>query len=100
MPIFHPHFLYYQGAKGGRTVLDMLKTADKVVGAKQVRRALNDGRVSAVFLAEDADPRVTDAIAALAEEKGVRVERVPAMKELGKACSIAVSAAVAATLLR
>ena len=77
-------------------MLSELSTANKVVGAKQVKRALSDGRAGKVFLAADADPRVTEPLAGLAGEKGVAVEQVPSMKELGTACGIAVGSAAAA----
>ena len=73
-----------------------LDTSNKVVGAKQTKRALVDGRAKKIFLAADADPRVTDPLARLAQEAGVAVEEVPSMKELGAACGIAVGSAVAA----
>ena len=79
-------------------MLTELSNKAKVVGAKQVRRALETGRALTVFLASDADPRVTDPIAEACAEKGVRTERVPSMKELGKACGISVGAAVAAAV--
>ena len=41
---------------GGMTVLTELKAGPRVVGAKQTRRAVNDGRALRVFLAKDADP--------------------------------------------
>ena len=75
-----------------------LNSANKVVGAKQVRRALNDGRARKVFLAADADPRVTEPLAQLAPEKSVPVEELASMKELGAACGISVGSAVAALL--
>ena len=62
-------------------MLTELKAGPRVVGAKQTRRALADGRAVRVFLAEDADPGV---------------ERMSATRELGQACGIAVGAAVAA----
>lgn len=77
-------------------MLEELNVANKVVGAKQVKRALNDGRAKKVFLAGDADPRVTQPLAQLAVNTRVAVELVPTMKELGAACSIAVGSAVAA----
>ena len=77
-------------------MLSELNTASKVVGAKQTKRALSDGRATKVFLAADADPRVTEPLARLAQEAGASVEEVPSMKELGAACGIAVGAAVAA----
>ena len=77
-------------------MLSELNTSNKVVGAKQTKRALSDGWARKVFLAADADPRVTGPLAELAGEKGVAVEQVPSMKELGAACGIAVGSAVAA----
>ena len=79
-------------------MLSELNSADKVAGAKQVKRALNDGRAKKLFLAADADPRVTEPLARLAKEKEVPVEEVSTMKELGAACSIAVGSAVAVLL--
>ena len=75
-----------------------LSTAEKVVGAKQAKRALNDGRAKKVFVAGDADPRVTQPLAQLAVDKRIPVELVPTMKELGAACGIAVGSAVAVLL--
>ena len=77
-------------------MLTDLKTANKLTGAKQVTRALKNGSVRRVFLAEDADPRVTDPIMALCREYGAESETVPTMAALGAACGIAVGSAVAA----
>ena len=79
-------------------MLEKLKAGPKVVGLKQTRRALDDGRAAQVFLAEDADPRVIEPMEALCEEHQVPVCRVARMKELGSACGIAVGSAVAALL--
>lgn len=73
-----------------------LKTAQKVTGAKQVTRALKNGTARRVFLAQDADPRVTEPIAALCREQGTETESVDTMAALGSACGIAVGSAVAA----
>lgn len=75
-----------------------LKQANKVVGAKQVRRALSDRRASKLFYAADADPRMIEPLVQLAEEQDVPVEEAASMMELGAACSIAVGSAVAALL--
>ena len=40
-------------------MLTELSNAPRVVGAKQVRRALEAGRGLRVFLADDTDPRVS-----------------------------------------
>ena len=73
-----------------------LNTPDKVVGAKQTKRALSDGRAKKLFLAADADPRVTEPIQALCQEQGTATESVDTMAALGSACGIAVGSAVAA----
>ena len=44
-------------------MLDELKGARKVIGLKQLRRALGAGSVRKVFLADDADPRLTEPLA-------------------------------------
>ncbi len=79
-------------------MLTELATAAKVAGVKQTRRALEGGRAKTVFLAADADPRVTGPIAALCAEKGVAVRTDCSMRELGAACGIAVGCAAAAIL--
>lgn len=79
-------------------MLTELSNAPKVVGAKQVRRALEAGRALRVFLADDTDPLVSQPVAALCEEKSLPVEGGFTMEALGKACGISVGAAVAAVV--
>ncbi len=79
-------------------MLDELKGARKVVGIKQLRRALGAGSVCKAFLADDADPRLTEPLAELCGELGVETERVGSMKELGKAAGIDIGAAAAGIL--
>ncbi|MPN13168.1 Ribosome-associated protein L7Ae-like protein [bioreactor metagenome] len=79
-------------------MLSRLKTEGHVVGAKQTMRAIAGGRVVEVFLAENADPRITEPVRVLSEEKSIPVQMVSSMEELGAACSIAVGAAVAAVV--
>ncbi len=79
-------------------MLTELTAKQKVVGAKQVKRAVEAGRAVRVYLAADADPRVREPIAALCADRGVETEEAGSMKELGKACGISVGAAVAAML--
>ena len=75
-----------------------LKTGNKIVGIKQVKRALNLHEVEAVFIAMDADERIKDEIIQICKEKHVEVIHIDNMKELGDACSIDVNAATAALL--
>jgi len=77
-------------------MLSDLKTGKKVTGAKQVTRALKNGSARRVYLAQDADPRVTEPVEVLCREQGVETVEVPAMTQLGAACGIAVGSAVAA----
>ena len=69
-----------------------------VVGAKQLRKALQNGRASRVFLAQNADPALTEPLSALSKEYDIPVAWVPSMQELGKHCGIEVGAAAAAAL--
>ena len=39
-------------------MLEELKQGSKLVGAKQTRRALKDGRAKKLYMAKDADPRL------------------------------------------
>ncbi len=79
-------------------MLDELKTANKVVGIKQFRKAMAAGKVRKVFLAADADPLLTEPIAEQCRTQEIEVISVPTMRQLGAACGIPVNAAVAAIL--
>lgn len=79
-------------------MLAELSSNPKVVGVKQVRRAVEAGKARRVFLAADADPRLIEPIAALCAERGVETVEAAGMKDLGRACGISVGAAVAALL--
>ena len=70
----------------------------RVVGVKQVRRALNAGRVKRLLLARDADPQLTQPLERQAREQGIEAVWLGTMKELGRDCGIAVGAAVAAII--
>ena len=77
-------------------MLEELKTAAKVVGAKQTRRALKDHRAKRVYMAQDADPRVLQPLVQEAVRQQVPLTQVATMKDLGAACGIAVGAAIVA----
>ena len=79
-------------------MLSQLTAAAKVVGVKQSRKAIADGRAVRVFVALDAEQRVLRPIGDLCREKNVSVEEVATMAELGKACCIDVGAAVVTIL--
>ncbi len=69
-----------------------------VVGAKQIRKALVAGRTNQVYLAENADPALTEPIEALCREHNAICVWVPSMTALGHACGIEVGAAAAAVV--
>ena len=69
-----------------------------VVGAKQLRKALRDGRVQRAYLAQNADPAITESLALLCDDSQVKYSWVQSMKELGRLCGIEVGAATAAVI--
>ena len=77
-------------------MLEELSAANRIVGIKQLRKALAGGRVKKVFIARDADPMLTEPVLAQCKKQQITVVSVPTMKQLGAACSISVDAAAAA----
>ena len=75
--------------------MERLKCVNKVVGLKQSVKIVSANRAEVVFVAEDADYWVIQPLMELCEQKGIMVTKVPAMKELAKACRIDVPAACA-----
>ena len=75
-----------------------LEHSSKVVGVKQVRRALANGTAQRLYLARDAAPHLTQALEEQAGHQGVETVWADSMRELGRACGIAVGAAAAAEL--
>ena len=76
-------------------MLDLTKK-NIVTGLKQTARALREDRALCVYIAGDAEVKVTADVLALCREKNVATVDVPSMKELGKICGIEVAAAMAA----
>ncbi|ANS76007.1 ribosomal protein L7Ae-like protein [Paenibacillus yonginensis] len=73
-----------------------LQDAHVRIGTKQTMRMVQMGLADEVYVAQDADPRITSKIVALCEESSVKITYVDTMKNLGKACGIEVGAAMAA----
>ena len=78
--------------------LDALKSASRVMGIKQVSKAVKRGDAECVFIADDADERVIGPLQVLCREQDVLVEHAATMADLGNACGIEVGAAAAAVL--
>jgi large subunit ribosomal protein L7A len=77
---------------------DLKDAKRRVVGARQVLRAVAAGTVAQVFVARDADPFVTRPMVDACEKSGVRFTEVDTMAQLGTACGISVKASVAGLL--
>ncbi|MCZ8517253.1 ribosomal L7Ae/L30e/S12e/Gadd45 family protein [Paenibacillus filicis] len=76
---------------------DKVKQAAKItIGTKQATKVVEQGKAAEVFVAKDADPRITIKMINLCKKMGVKVTYVESMKMLGKACGIEVGAAIAA----
>lgn len=81
-------------------MLEQLSSKDKVVGLKQVRRAVDAGRAGHVFLARDADPRLTEPLESRCRGAGIPITGEHTMAQLGRACGIDVATAAAALLAK
>jgi large subunit ribosomal protein L7A len=76
---------------------EKVKQAEKIIiGTKQTTKMVEQGKATEVFVAKDADPRITTKIVNLCKKMGIKVTYVDSMKQLGKVCGIEVGAAVAA----
>ncbi|MBR2861625.1 MAG: ribosomal L7Ae/L30e/S12e/Gadd45 family protein [Clostridia bacterium] len=68
----------------------------RIVGIKQVLKAVESGVATRVFVAEDADFSAVEKVISLAKEKEIETVFVSTRAQLGKKCCIAVGAAAAA----
>lgn len=67
-----------------------------IIGTKQTLKAMKNGDVSEVFIADDADQQITQKVERLATELDVPCHRVDSMERLGAACGIDVGASTVA----
>ena len=79
-------------------MLTELASQEKVIGVKQSRKAVREGRAKRVYLACDADPAITEPVAVSCEAAGIPMETEHTMAQLGRACRITVGASVVAVL--
>lgn len=70
----------------------------KIVGTKRALKAVQKGEAKVVFIARDAEARVTEPLFRACQESGVEVIVVDSMAELGQACAIDVGSASAAII--
>jgi len=79
--------------------LDRLRAARRrTVGTKQTLKAVLRGEAVRVYVARDAEPHVLRDLVQACQARGVELEYVDTMRELGSACKIKVGAASAAIL--
>ena len=73
---------------------ERLTSNRKVIGTKQLRKALKAGRVRTAY----ADPILREPLVEQCRDAGVELVEIATMKELGRLCGIHVGAACAALL--
>lgn len=76
----------------------LMDSPNKVIGTKQTLKALKGDQVAHLFIAKDAEPKVTRPLVELALKGNVPVEYAKTMTELGHAAGIEIGAAVVAVL--
>lgn len=79
-------------------MLSELRTAHKVIGVKQSKKAIRDGKAEEVFVALDAEKRVVGPVYELCSETDTKLTEITTMTELGDAAGIDVGAAVVTVL--
>ena len=77
---------------------DAFKVSRKVVGIKQVSKAVERDEAVTVYVAADAEPRLVQGLLALVEKHNVHLDESATMQELGRACGIEVGASAVALL--
>ena len=78
--------------------LNELAVPERVVGEREVRRAMEKGILRKLFVAADGDDKITKPVRDTAARLGVEVETVDSKLKLGRACAIDRPAAVAGLL--
>jgi large subunit ribosomal protein L7A len=76
----------------------VLQAQKFVIGTKQTVKALKDGNVRELIIANDADAKVTAAVVKEALDINVPILYVDSMLKLGKACGIEVGASTVAII--
>lgn len=67
-----------------------------IIGTKQTLKAMQNGEVCEVFIAEDADQHITEKVLNEAKRLQIPYTLVDSKKKLGKACKIDVDASTVA----
>jgi len=83
---------------GNRLLLDEITNSKKVIGSKQVHKAVVKGITNKVFLAKDAEPHIIAQLQELCRQNEVEIVATATMEELGRACNIEVGSAAVALI--
>jgi large subunit ribosomal protein L7A len=75
-----------------------LAVPERVVGEREVRRAMEKGALRKLFVAMDSDEKIVKPVREAASRLGMDVEEVDSMLKLGRACAIDRPAALAGLL--
>lgn len=79
-------------------LLDEIANSKKVIGSKQVKKAVIKGLASKVYLAADAEPHIIAPLRELCRQHGLEAGMIDTMEALGKACGIEVGSAAVALI--
>lgn len=71
---------------------------EKVIGLKQTVKYIKNGQGKCLYVAKDANAKLTAPIVDLAKNNSIEVNYVDTLRELGRLCGIEVGAAVALVL--
>jgi len=78
--------------------LDWFKDCRKVIGSKQVKKAIAEGQARVVYLAADAEERIIMPLRQMCSEQGVELNEEYDMATLGRAARVEVKTAAVAIL--
>lgn len=70
----------------------------KVIGIKQCRKAIANGKGKVLYVAQDADIKLVNPLVELAKKNDIKIVPVENMNTLGKMCGIEVKSAATLVL--
>lgn len=76
----------------------LMHARKKAVGSKETLKVVERGQAKVVFVAKNADRRITEPVIRACQIRGTPVEEVSSMRDLGQACGISVNCASAAVI--
>ena len=79
-------------------MIDNILNNNIVIGFKQCKKAASEGRIKILYVALDADKKITAEVVDTAKNSGADIIAVETMSELGNACKIDVGASLVAVL--